>query len=242
MRAVPQIAVDFVRDAEGCRLMAYADVGGVWTVGCGHVGPEVKPGLHITQRMADLYLKEDLGTAARRLYNVVAEPVILSLTDNQYAALLSFVFNLGTGPGGWKIWKRLNERNFDAVPGEMIRFVNAGGKKVQGLVNRRTKEIALWSTDEPGSVPDQPSSATTRHAETPPTPADQPKKGGVITAVVGVLAGIPVAADSIVKAVAPWMSHSDLVTKGVAIVASIAAGALVLRLALDWLQHERAKQ
>lgn len=241
MRAVPQIAIDFVREAEGSKLMAYPDTGGVWTVGVGHVGPEVKPGLHITQRMADLYLKEDLVTAARRLYNVVSEPVILSLTDNQYAALLSFVFNLGATPS-WKIWKRLNERNFDAVPGEMIRFVNAGGKKVQGLVNRRTKEIALWSTGEPGSVPDQPSSATTRTAETPPTPADQPKKGGVITAIVGVLASVPVAADSVVKAVAPWMAHSDLVTKGVAIVASVAAGALVLRLALDWLQHERAKQ
>lgn len=42
-------------------------------------------------------------------------------------------------------------RQFDQVPGELIKFVNAGGKKLQGLVNRRTDEIRVWSTDEPGS-------------------------------------------------------------------------------------------
>jgi lysozyme len=240
MRQVPQVAVDFVREVEGVRLISYVDVGGVFTVGVGHTGPEVKPGMHITQRMADLYLKEDLGTAAKRLYNVVTEPVILSLTDNQYSALLSFVFNLGAQPS-WKIWKRLNERNFDAVPGEMIRFVNAGGKKVQGLVNRRTKEIALWSTDEPGSVPDHPSSAATRSADTPPTPGDQPKRAGVITAIIGAIGAIPVAAQNILTAVAPWSAHSTMVQNSVAIVASVAAGAAVLLLALNWLQHERAK-
>jgi lysozyme len=147
-RAVPQIAVAFVEAHEGCKLTAYQDAGaGVWTVGVGHCGPEVKAGLTITQQQADDYLRSDLALAAERLAGVVRDAAIQRLSEHQYAALLSFVFNVGAGDG-WAIWTKLNSLQFDAVPAQMQRFVYAGGKIVPGLVSRRAAEVALWNTPD----------------------------------------------------------------------------------------------
>src|ERR1700761_8451615 len=98
MRPVPAVAVAFVRDHEDCKLAAYADLNGIATIGYGHTGPEVKLGAAISQDQADGYLAEDLGTAAGRLSRVVDDAVIRALTENQYSALLSFVFNVGCDP------------------------------------------------------------------------------------------------------------------------------------------------
>ena len=120
---------------------------------------------------AEAWLREDLETAARRLGAVVSAEVVAELTEHQYAALLSFVFYLGASPK-WTIWKRLNARQFDQVPVEMARFVYVGKTKLQGLVKRRAAEIALWSTEEPGSAPDAPPSSYTRAEATPPAAAE----------------------------------------------------------------------
>jgi GH24 family phage-related lysozyme (muramidase) len=183
MRAVPDTAYAFVREKEGLKLSVSADIGGTLDAGYGHDVTGLRSGQGITQRQAELWLKQDLNTAAARLSKVVDEAVLLALTDNQYAALLSFVFNLGCQPT-WTIWKTLNARDFDHVPEQMMRFVYCKGNKVQGLVNRRAAEVALWSTQEPGSVPDVPSSAVTRAEATPPLPAKpQSVKAHVVTAV-----------------------------------------------------------
>jgi lysozyme len=191
MRAIPQEAVDFIKAKEQLRLTAYLDSGGVWTVGWGHTGPEVKRGFTLSQAGAEQALQLDLETARRRLYGQVKPEVIDDLTDHQYGALLSFVLNLGAKPG-WTIWKRLNARKFDQVPLEMMRFVydedpaTKKMRKVSGLVNRRADEVKFWSTDEPGSVRYNPPSSVTRFVDTPagasdPTPA---KKSATIWAVI----------------------------------------------------------
>jgi lysozyme len=238
MRAVPDCAVQFVKAHEGCKLTAYLDSGNLLTVGYGHTGTSVKAGQTIPQSMADLYLSEDLAVAAKRLCGVVSEPVLLELTDNQYAALISFVFNLGCQPA-WTIWKTLNARDFDHVPEQMMRFVYCGGKKVQGLVNRRAAEVALWSTEEPGSVPDVPSSAVTRTEATPPLPAktDLAHVIGAATAAVG---AVPVAAKAVSDAVSPYADKSPLVGHMIAILATVAAVATVVLLGLAWLKSKRA--
>lgn len=247
MRAVPQIALDFVREVEDCKLMAYRDSGGVWTVGVGHVGPEVKSGLHITQRIADIYLKEDLTTAAKLLSRAVHENILLSLTDHQYSALLSFVFNLGYKTS-WTIWKKLNAGDYDAVPGQLIRFVydqdptTGKMRKVQGLVNRRTAEIRLWSTGEPGSVPDVPSSAATRSATTPPAPAENAKNGPLVTAVVTACTTCGVAVKSVMDAISPFAPHSDVVSSAVMVLATLGAGAAGLMVVLSLMHRHAAKQ
>jgi len=192
MRQIPQVAVDFIKAHESLRLVAYVDTAGVTTVGWGHIALGMRAGQTIPQSLADLYLSGDLDTAAKGVCARLSEPVLLDLTDNQYAALISFVFNEGPNPDA-TLWKVLNSRNHDAVPGQLMRWVYAkdpaSGRmfKVQGLVNRRTAEVALWSTEEPGSVPDEPSSATTRVGDTVALPAPRTSLKGHVIACVSVV-------------------------------------------------------
>lgn len=229
MRAVPKPAVEFVAKHEGLRLKAYQDVAGVWTIGYGHTGPEVREGQMINQATARKLLKNDLAIAAGRIQKRIGA-VVHDLTENQYAALLSFTFNLGDGknpPGHrneWTIWKRLRARQFDQIPVEMAKFVNAGGKKVQGLVTRRAAEQVLWSTDEPGSEDVQFTSASLRQTATPPTPADPvPAKkslavwaaftagvGGFLKWLTDLLLQIPEFAHSALSAINPFTDKSPL--------------------------------
>jgi lysozyme len=180
-RPVPQLAIDFIKGAEGCVLTSYRDSGGVWTIGYGHTGLAIVAGLTITQDQADAYLSSDLAVAAQRLAAVVTAGAINQLADHQYAALISFVFNLGASPS-WNIWKVVDGLRFDAVPAEMMRFDKAkvGGQlvTVPGLIHRRAAEVSLWNTPDAQGAAEiaqtapvmPPPSSTTRAAETPPTP------------------------------------------------------------------------
>lgn len=182
MRPVPQIAVDFVKGAEGCELTAYRDSRGVLTIGWGHTGAEVVAGLTITPAQAISYLIVDLALAARRLATVVSDAAIQGLTEHEYAALLSFVFNLGADRT-WQIWGLLNRGSLDAVPVQMMRFDkehDATGKVVEvpGLYNRRAAEVTIWKTADVAAAVTvaqaapvaPPPSSYTVSASTPPTP------------------------------------------------------------------------
>lgn len=226
-RPIPPQTVDFIAEHEAFRAVAYddlqpnrrvfasvADVKGRATIGYGHTrtvgNADVVARKRISQQQARILLNTDLRDAVAKLAGVVRADVIEDLTANQYAALLSFVFNLGAN-SSWTIWKRLNARQFDAVPGQMARFVNAGGKKLQGLVNRRNAEIALWSREEPGSVQLAVSSGMTRTTPTPPTPEvttpaakDSVAVGGMLAGLGGI-GGIAAVAQPILQGIAsPW--------------------------------------
>lgn len=240
MRPVPDIAADFIKSKEGCALQAYQDSGTVWTVGYGHVAKDIHAGVTITQMEADAYLARDLATAAGRVASVVHEPNLLDLTDNQYAALLSFAFNLGV-TSSWTIWKVLNAGHYDQVPGQLMRFVYCGGKKVQGLVNRRTAEVQLWSTDEPGSVPDQPPSSATREAPTPPAPAPVTlTPAHIATAAVAAAGGVAEGAKQVTNLIQPYAAQSDLVQHALSYAATVGAGAAVAVALFAYLAHRRA--
>lgn len=244
MRPIPDIAVDFVAKVEGTRLVAYPDPATgdePWTIGVGHTGG-VKKGDKITPTQAKAFLKTDLLTAAGRIEDRIGD-VVADLTVHQYAALLSFVFNLGAGKT-WTIWKRLKARAYDQIPGEMIKFTKANGMKMQGLVNRRAEEIKLWSTEEPGSLPESLPSSVTREADTPPTPADPtpPQKSPtLITGAIGVASAVPVAAKALIDTVEPYKDSSPWIGQVVAIIASIAAAAAVAVLVLSWLRKRAAR-
>lgn len=96
MRQVPDAAVTFVAAHEGCKLESYLCPAQTWTIGYGSTRG-VHAGMRITQADARKRLAEDLKEAAARLAGVVKREVLDSLTENQYSALLSFVFNLGAG-------------------------------------------------------------------------------------------------------------------------------------------------
>lgn len=158
MRPIPPQAVDFITKAEGVRLTAYRDSVNVLTIGVGHTGPDVTPGKTITLDEAKELLAIDLEKAAARIEAHRFYPVALS--DNQYTALLSWVFNTGGGPSfvtpkpkEWSIWSILRNRQFDKVPAELRKFVYAGGKPLPGLVKRRAAEAALWASSLPAKPP-----------------------------------------------------------------------------------------
>lgn len=242
MRAIPKAAVDFIAAHEGVKLRAYLDSANVPTIGYGHINGVVM-GQVCTKEQAREWLSADLAATRRKLYGVVKDVVIDELTENQWSALLSFVFNLGAD-SKWTIWKRLNARQFDQVPGEMMRFVNAGGKKVQGLVNRRADEVKLWSTDEPGSVAQELPSSVTREAPTPPTPVDPTpvhKSGALIATATAAIAGVPAAVGQVTQAIAPYAANSDLVQKMLSTLSVVAAGSVILGLVFTWVKKREAR-
>jgi GH24 family phage-related lysozyme (muramidase) len=190
-RAVPPEAVEFVKKYEGLRLTAYRDVAGVYTIGYGHTGPDVQAGETIGEEDAEALLRGDLHEAADLLEQRVKPATLELLSDSQYAALLSFVFNLGADPA-WTIWRVLNQRRFEEAPVQMMRFVYARNpwtrkqQKVAGLVRRRSAEVELWHADaDPVEIAARP--AVTNPIRLSGTPIAQSLKfwGGLTGGTLG---------------------------------------------------------
>lgn len=152
-RRIDRILLEFLVKAEGLRTRAYRDSAGVWTIGVGHTGPDVGPDTVWTVDKCMRVLVVDAQKHADLLAKRVKPEIIAELSEHQYAALCSFVFNLGANPK-WTIWKVLNRRAFDQVPAQLKRFVKVttpSGKVVtlNGLVKRRAAEVVLWETPDP---------------------------------------------------------------------------------------------
>lgn len=223
---------------------SYADPGGAWTIGYGHAGADVHAGMRITTEQAQAWLTNDLNTATARLAGVVKDQVISGLSDSQYAAVLSFVFNLGAEPG-WTIWKRLNAGRLDLVPGEIMRFVYIGKTRSPGLATRRAAEVALWSSGEAGAAGDAPPSSYTRAEATPPAVGFTRPVLLSRTAVTGaaqLVGGISAGALAVQQTVAPYAEQAAVLGKLTTSLALFMAGCGVLLLAIKWLEHREAKQ
>lgn len=138
---------NLIAGSEGLRLEAYQDVAGKWTIGYGHL---IQPGeqyhpygpvREITQSEADTLLARDTGIAQA----CVNESVTVPLTDNQAAALVSFVFNVGCSAfRSSTLLRKLNAGDYEGAADELTRWVNAGGMRVAGLVNRRNLEREVF--------------------------------------------------------------------------------------------------
>jgi lysozyme len=129
-----------IKRFEGCRLAAYQDSVGVWTIGYGHTHG-VKSGMTITQEQADNYLRADANTAGADVSRLVK----VDINQNQFDALTSFVFNLGAGAlAGSTLLKKLNAHDVAGAGNEFLRWTHAGGEELPGLVKRRTAERALF--------------------------------------------------------------------------------------------------
>lgn len=117
-------------------------VNGTLTIGYGHTGPDVTPGMRIDQARADALLRRDLDQFEAAVDRLVKVPI----NDNQFAALVSFAFNCGVGNfQGSTLLKKLNAGDYGAVPGELMKWTKSKGKQMQGLVNRRSAEAGLWA-------------------------------------------------------------------------------------------------
>lgn len=145
------------KEWEGMETHVYLDSGGAPTIGIGHLltRSERTSGKIIVQGQAINYqnglteqqcwdlLDQDLDDAER----AVNEAIKVPLNQNQFDALVSFTFNIGAGAfRSSTLLKLLNQGQYDQVPAQLRRWVRDNGKVVQGLVNRREKEIVLWNT------------------------------------------------------------------------------------------------
>lgn len=151
-RTVNRETIEHVKRWEGLKLTAYPDPGSrdgnPMTIGFGHVSDgflKVYRGLTITPKQAEDALEFDLNETAAK----VDELVKAELSDNQFGALVSFAFNVGTGAFAKStLLKKLNKGDYAAVPAEMARWTKNDGKVMQGLVNRRAAEAGLWAKGE----------------------------------------------------------------------------------------------
>jgi lysozyme len=134
-QTINQAGLQLIESFEGLRLQSYQDSVGVWTIGYGHT-QGVQPGQTITQPQAEAFLQQDLGVAEAAV-NGLGQ----SFTDNQFAALVSFTFNLGAGN-----LKTLFKDGLAAVPNRILLFDHAGGRQLPGLTRRRQAERALYLT------------------------------------------------------------------------------------------------
>lgn len=166
-------------------LHAYRDSVGVWTIGFGHTGPEVRAGLVWTMAQCEQALDKDLDEAERE----VSASVKVSLNDNQFAALVSFVFNVGVQAfRGSSLLRMLNQNRYDVVPRKLLEWVNARDRKtgrlikLKGLVNRRLNEGALWNLPAQLEMPVAHFAALPVTNEVPEAP---PTKSGVMSTSTG---------------------------------------------------------
>ncbi|OQS34560.1 lysozyme [Chromobacterium haemolyticum] len=133
--------VKLIQQFEGLRLKAYQDAVGVWTIGYGHTGPDVTPGLVITQAQADALLARDLSRFETGVTRLAAVP----LHQNQFDALVSFSYNLGLGSlQNSTLLRLLNQRDYAGAAAQFPRWNKAGGKVLPGLTRRRAAEQALF--------------------------------------------------------------------------------------------------
>lgn len=151
---LPADFITFSKQWEGFRSKAYPDPGSrdgtPWTIGYGQTeinGVPVKKGDTITEARASELLQQRHDRLAARILGVVKVP----LSPYQLATLVSFADNVGWGnsrtPGfsTSTLLKKLNAGDYNAVPAQLVRWVNNDGAKMQGLVNRRAAEAGLWS-------------------------------------------------------------------------------------------------
>ena len=140
MRA-SNVLIYFIKQAEGCKLTAYQDSVRVWTIGYGHT-QGVKKGDTITAFRAEELLREDL-----RKFEDAAMKVRGLTTQGKFDAVVDFMYNCGIGnfnkstlkkyiEGGRKTWE---------IQEQFLKWVNAGGKKLGGLVSRRIWEAARFN-------------------------------------------------------------------------------------------------
>lgn len=139
--------LDLIKQFEGCKLKAYRDPVGIWTVGFGTTriaGMPIKPGLVITQAEAELLLQHQAEEHWAKASEWLESDVILG--QNQIDALASFVYNVGvTAFKESTLLKMLNRKQpAKDVADQFLRWTKAGGKTLRGLVKRRNAERALF--------------------------------------------------------------------------------------------------
>ena len=139
-RKATNYATLLIKSFEALRLNSYLCPAGRWTIGYGHTDG-VNQGMLITEKTADAFLRQDIRHAEAEVNRIDAD-----LTQEQFDALVSFVFNVGIQAFRVSTLRKLVERNPNdpKIADEFRRWVYAGDKKLPGLIKRREQEIKLY--------------------------------------------------------------------------------------------------
>lgn len=187
------LTLTLIKRFEGYRASAYQDVGGVWTVGYGHT-PSFA-GETVTPEQAMVYLRGDIET----VQNQLARLVTVWLTQYEYTALVSLVYNIGAGNFARStLLKKLNREDYTGAAAEFKKWRLVQGRIVRGLQIRRRVEEMIFTT--PSTVADlngyvesataafggtSSSPSTPSTPSTPSAPADQDGEPDVPTYIPG---------------------------------------------------------
>jgi lysozyme len=152
---INKAAIDLVKEFEGCKLTAYRDPIGVWTIGYGttaRAGLGIIPtgGMTITQAEADQLLADGLNKFADQI-----RPMInADLNDNQFGACVSLAYNIGVyGFNRSTALEKINDGDYAKAADAFLLWNKAGGKTLKGLVRRREAERKLFLTPVFEQVP-----------------------------------------------------------------------------------------
>lgn len=139
--SISATGLSFIQGAEGLSYGVYLDPVGLPTVCYGHYDQRLKVGTRFSDTECLVFLKEDLSAAEKAVKELVTVP----LTQGQYDALVSFVYNVGTDAFRRSALRRkLNEGKYEEAAEEFPKWIYAKGKKLKGLINRRQNERRLF--------------------------------------------------------------------------------------------------
>ena len=187
-RRINAAGLRLIKSFEGFEPKWYRDPVGIWTIGFGHTDAAGAPkhatskGLVLSDEAATEILANDLGQYAAAVEKAVKVP----LNDNQFAALVSFTYNVGAGAlAKSTLVKKLNAGNYGAVRPELAKWNKAGGKVMKGLTRRRAAEADLFEAKTASPVP-RPAPPVDDPVVTVP-PAPKAEKRGFWTVLFDVL-------------------------------------------------------
>lgn len=142
---ISKTGIELIKRFEGLELKAYQDSVGVWTIGYGWTqtveGHKVGPGMVIDQATSDRLLKCGIVQYEQGVNQLVK----VNITQGQFDALVSFAYNLGLRSLSTStLLRKLNAGDNQGAANEFGKWVNAGGKRIEGLVKRRAAERAMF--------------------------------------------------------------------------------------------------
>lgn len=142
-RDIEEDAINLIKEFEGLYLDAYQDIGGIWTICYGDIY-NVRPGMHLTEKECTQRLVKELKQTVESMEPAI--PGLNRLNNNQFAALLSFTYNLGiTKLLSTDIPKAVASNQLYLIPRIMLNYNKVKGKVIKGLQTRRKREVEVFN-------------------------------------------------------------------------------------------------